>query len=84
MIPFSIPKKLNGEQLLAELAKVGIHSDIPVIMDEKLWLSINETEKSQALQVIENHSGLKNTPTIQDKLNAAGIDLDELRAVLGL
>lgn len=84
MLSFDIPQKLNGEQLLEELKAAGIDSDIPVITDGKLWLSVKSSQKTQTAEIVAAHIGVDRIPTIQDKLTAAGIDLDELRVALGL
>lgn len=84
MIGFDIPAKLNGEQLLEELKKAGILSDIPVITEGKLWLSIKSSEESLAADIVAHHVGITHVPTIEDRLKAAGIELNELRLALGL
>lgn len=84
MLPFDIPAKLNGEQLLKELENVGIVSNTPVITDGKLWLEIAESDKAKAKTVVDQHVGKDYVPTIEEKLKAAGINLNELRTALGL
>lgn len=84
MISFDIPQKLNGTQLLQELSAFGIETKTPLIVDGMLWLDIKSTQKSKAQEVISNHVGIDTPPSIQEKLAEAGIDIDELRTVLGL
>lgn len=84
MIAFDIPQKLNGDQLLKELENVGVITDIPVITDGKLWLKIAENDKAKAKTVVDQHVGKDYVPTIEEKLKAAGIDLNELKTLLGI
>ena len=81
MKSFTIPAKLNGEQLLNELKAVGIAlSDVRVV-DNLLWLDTNDTK---ATTVVAAHVGLDSVPTFEQKLESAGISLNELKAALGI
>ena len=84
MIFFEIPQKINGNQLIKELETVGVFTDTPVITDGKLWLEIDESDKAKAKIVVDQHVGQDYVPTIEEKLQAAGIDLNELKTLLGL
>lgn len=84
MISFGIPEKLNGAQLLQELETAGIISDIPMIADDLLWLTITKAQESAAKTIVNNHVGVDTVPTFEEKLASAGISLDELKTALGL
>ena len=84
MIGFDIPSKLNGAQLLQELKTAGIVSDIPMITDGQLWLTITKAQENAAKTIVNNHVGVDTVPTFEEKLANAGISLDELKTALGL
>lgn len=84
MLSFEIPQKLNGQQLLNELEAAGVIADIPMIADGKLWLKVAESDKAKVKTIVDQHVGKDHVPTIEDKLKAAGIDLNELKTLLGL
>jgi hypothetical protein len=87
MIVFTKPEKLNGIQLREELRNVGIEigdGRTVVIIGNELHLDINETDKNKASEIVAVHIGIENEPTPADKLAAAGLTVDELKAVLGI
>lgn len=90
MLKFEKPINLNGEELRAELRSAGINiSEEPfalVLNSEGLFLDIDIKDESIAMAVIAAHNGtiVAPEPTPADKLAAAGLTVDELKAVLGL
>ena len=88
MIQFNKPVNLNGEELLSELQAAGIEiNNIPSVeADGFLWLDIKESDKSLTETIVANHNGttVSPEPTPADKLAAAGLTVNELKAVLGL
>ena len=91
MIKFDKPVNLNGAELLAELALVGVtlqnETQAPLIDGNgDFWLDINPADEAKATPVVAAHNGtvIAPEPTIADRLAAAGISLDDLKAALGL
>ena len=85
MISFTIPTKLNGAQLVAELnaGGVAVH-DKCRIYDDLLWLNIAAKDKTKAEAIVASHLGQDTEPTIQDKLLQVGLNFDELKAALAI
>jgi len=90
MIKFNKPINLNGDELLDELAAVGIVLDkftkAPVVDGNgDFWLDIDPTDESTAAAVVAAHNGttVAPEPTIADKLASVGLSLDELKTALG-
>jgi hypothetical protein len=91
MIRFNKPINLNGSELLLELANVGINL-IPIDQspfdkgDGFIWLDIDEADKAKAEAVVSAHNGtvISTKSTIEQKLAAAGLTVDELKTALGL
>jgi hypothetical protein len=81
MIEISLTKEINGAQLAEEL---GI--DVwDLLATENTLMIKSSISKKTAEEALEKHVPVLPTPpTIQQKLQRAGIDLDELRAALGL
>jgi hypothetical protein len=91
MIKFNKPKNLNGAELLDELAAVGIILDkvaqAPFIDGNgDFWLDIDASNESAAAVVVAAHNGntIAPEPTVSDKLASVGLNLDDLKAALGL
>lgn len=91
MIQFDKPKNLNGSELLAELAAVGIILDDktqPPFIDGNgdFWLDIKPADKGKAEAVVAAHNGttVAPEPTIEQKLASVGLNLVDLKAALGL
>lgn len=91
MIKFKKPINLNGAQLLDELANVGIFLDkfvqAPRIdANDDLWLDIKSEEESKAKPIVESHNGtiVASEPSIEQKLNQVGLNLDDLKSALGI
>jgi len=88
MIKITRPKNLNGAELLEELALAGIVVEgIPMLDgNNELWVDIKESDANKADNVAQKHNGtiVAPEPTIAQKLALAGIDLNDLKAALGL
>lgn len=91
MISFDAPTNLNGAELLDELAEVGIVLDklkqAPhLTVDGRLYLDISEKDKGKAESVISIHNGTIFAPelSITDKLASVGLNVSDLKTVLGI
>jgi hypothetical protein len=88
MIQFDKPTNLNGAELLDELKAAGvIVTGLPLIdEDGNFWLDIKQTDKTKATPIVAAHNGttVAPEPTVAQKLAAAGLSIDELKAALGV
>lgn len=91
MIKFTSPNQLNGKQLRDELnaANVKISYDPgAVTMDEvgDLWLDIAANDENKAKPIVDAHNGVlvEIEPTVEQKLASVGLNLNDLKAALGL
>lgn len=89
MIKFDKPENLNGSELVNELKAVGIEigKGFPLVdANGKLWLDIDSKDVSKAENVIAAHNGtiIAPEPSIADKLASVGLDLNDLKAALGI
>ena len=90
MIQFTKPQNLNGAELVAELAAVGVVVDItnsPYLDGEGvLWLNIKEADEAKATPIVAAHNGtiIPPEPTVDDKLASVGLSVTDLKAALGL
>jgi hypothetical protein len=91
MIQFNKPLNLNGAELLAELAAVGVtlqnKTEAPFIDgDGNFWLDIKPADEAKAAAVVIAHNGttVAPEPTIADKLASVGLSVPDLKAALGL
>ena len=90
MQTFNIPANLNGAELRDELRAAGVTiADFPIGIrcDEAfIYLDISEEDSVKAAPVVAAHNGttVLPEPTPADKLAAAGLTVDELKAVLGI
>ena len=88
MIQFTKPENLNGAELLAELNAGGVAITEPPSIDGNgdLWLDIAQADKAKAEPMIAAHNGttVAPEPTIADKLATVGLNLDDLKAALGV
>lgn len=85
MKTFNKPINLNGTELMAELAAVGI------IIDKVFDLSngtigFQTDNEIAAASVVAAHNGttIAPEPTIADKLANVGLNLDDLKLALGI
>jgi len=88
MIQFTKPKNLNGAELLAELnaGSVSISQTPLVDAENVLWLDIAAADEAKAKLLVAAHNGTIAVPeqTLDDKLAAVGVTLNDLKAALGL
>ncbi len=91
MIKFDKPSNLNGAELLAELAAIGVtlqnETKAPLIDGNgDLWLDIKAADEAKAAAVVTAHNGtiVAPEPTIADKLASVGLSVPDLKAALGL
>jgi hypothetical protein len=76
---FAIPEKLNTFQL-----KVELGADEVYVRDDKLVIG-GELTQAQILEGIDSHIPVAPAePTITEKLASVGLNLDDLKAALGL
>ena len=88
MIKFNKPINLNGSELKIELNIAGIEMHNPPFIDGNgdFWLDIADTDKAKALPIVAAHNGTTIAPelTVEQKLASVGLNLDNLKAALGL
>ena len=91
MIKLNKPTNLNGTELRQQLNAAGVKiSDEPSSVKEdaegNLWLDIANKDESKAKSVVASHDGtiIAPEPTVADKLANAGLNLEDLKAALGL
>ena len=85
MAIFDKPKNLNGAELIDELAASGIN--VSEIIDlANGTIQFDTTDITKANEVVEKHNGtvIAPKPTINEKLASVGLNLDDLKAALGL
>jgi hypothetical protein len=85
MKTFTKPENLNGAELMAELAAVGIIVD-KVFDNGDGTIGFDTNNESAAATVVAAHNGttVAPEPTIEQKLASVGLSLDELKsAILG-
>ena len=85
MKTFTKPQNLNGAELKAELFSIGIAVDTIIDFGDGT-IGFETDNESAAAAVVAAHNGttVAPEPTIEDKLQAAGLTLDELKQILGL
>jgi hypothetical protein len=85
-IQFDKPAQLNGGQLAAELKTANIEVTGYPVLDGNgiLWLDVPEAKKTATAAIVAAHVGIDTVPTVADKLAAAGLTIDELKAALGV
>ena len=91
MIKLNKPINLNGTELRQELNAAGVViSDKPSAVkadnEGNLWLDIASKDEAKAKSVVDVHNGttVAPEPTVADKLANAGLNLEDLKAALGL
>jgi len=88
MIQFTKPENRNGAELLAELNAGGVAITEPPSIDGngEFWLDVAQADKAKAEPIVAAHNGtiVAPEPTIADKLATVGLNLDDLKAALGL
>lgn len=89
MISFDLPTNFNGLQFCEELKNAGINlnhqEDMYATTDGVLWLNIETKDTQKAQDVLNAHVPKpRPEPTVAEKLASVGLDLDDLKAALGL
>ena len=88
MIKFNKPINLNGAELFDELNNAGIliTSKARVDSNDDLWLDIADKDEAKAKPIVATHNGttVAPEPTVEQKLASVGLNLDDLKAALGL
>ena len=88
MIKFTKPVNLNGAELIQELQANGVLiTEWPVVDgNNDLWLDIAKKDETKAQVVVDAHNGtmVAPEPTVAEKLASVGLNLDDLKAALGL
>lgn len=87
MIKFNLPNKLNGTQLKKELNDAGVIITESPLVDNFLWLIIEEKDEAKARVIVNNHIGIDTPPvelTVEQKLASVGLSLEDLKAALDL
>lgn len=89
MITFNLPDNFDGIQLRDELNANGVvisYDNASVeVAGGKLLLAIEEKDKTKAQTILNAHSPKPiPEPTIAEKLESVGLNLDDLKAALGL
>ena len=88
MINFDKPENLNGAELLAELNAGGVKITNPPEIDGAgdFWLDIAAKDKTKAESIVATHNGtiIAPEPSVAEKLQSVGLNLEDLKAALGL
>jgi hypothetical protein len=88
MIKFDKPTNLNGSELMAELNAAGVKiTEAPAIDGNgDFWLDIAAKDKAKAEPVVAAHNGTIVAPelSVADKLASVGLNVEDLKAALGL
>ena len=80
---FPKPQNLNGAELMAELASVGIIvNKIIDFSDGNIGFDTDNESAAAAVVAAHNGTTVAPEPTIADKLASVGLDLEELKAAI--
>ena len=83
MKTFPRPQNVNGTELIAELAAVGIVVDkIFTLADGSIAFETDDEAKAAPVVAAHNGTTVVPEPTIADKLASVGLSLDELKAAI--
>jgi hypothetical protein len=85
MAIFTKPENLNGAELIQELAKAGLTiSEVIDLADGTIEIDVKDLIKAKA--IVDKHNGTILAPelTVEQKLHSVGLNLDDLKAALGL
>jgi len=85
MKTFPKPQNLNGTELMAELAAVGLIVD-KVFDFSDGTIGFKTDNESEAAAVVKAHNGttVAPEPTVEQKLASVGLNLKDLKTALGL
>lgn len=82
---FSKPVNLNGAELIEELAEVGIIVEVIVdFADGNIGFETNDEKKASQIVAAHNGTIVAPEPTIEQKLVSVGLNVNDLKAALGL
>jgi len=89
MIYLDITKNVNGDLLQQELLIAGLETEVTVYSypeGQKIQLNnVEESDRALAQSIYDVHIAPAPTePTIEQKLAAAGLTIDDLKSALGL
>lgn len=88
MVKFTTPTNLNGAELIEELKSAGVAvSGIPMIDGNgDLHLDIQDKDTKKAESVVAAHNGntVPSELTVEEKLASVGLNVNDLKAALGL
>jgi hypothetical protein len=86
MIYIEFNKKINGDLLVQELATAGIVTEVVVYDGNKIQLNgVEENQRLLCESIISAHNPpAPQEPTLEEKLASVGLNLDDLKAALGL
>ena len=85
MRTFTRPVNLNGAELKQELAAAGIIvSDIVDFANGTIGFDTTNEEKAKEIVAAHDGTVIPPEPSVQDKLASVGLNLDDLKAALGL
>lgn len=85
MKTFNKPQNLNGAELKAELSAVGIEIDeIYDSTDGKIHFATDNEVLAASIVSAHNGTTIPSEPTIEEKLALVGLNLDDLKAALGI
>lgn len=84
MTTYTKPENLNGAELIAELAAAGVVVD--KVRDNGDNTITLETTDKKAAAIVASHNGttVASEPTIDEKLKSVGLNLNDLKAALGI
>lgn len=85
MKTFAKPENLNGAELKDELKASGII--VTEIHDfSNGFIGFDTDDESEAAKVVAKHNGTTIAPelTVEEKLKSVGLNLDDLKAALGI
>lgn len=85
MANFVTPERLNGAELIEELADAGLIVE-RIVDNSDGTISFNTDYESLAASVVAQHDGtvIPPEPTIEDKLQSVGLTVADLQTALGL
>lgn len=91
MVKFEKPVNLNGTELREELRAAGVaitdkFESVMVDGAGVLLLDIKESDAIKAAKVVGDHDGTTKVPelSVDEKLASVGLNVDDLKAALGL
>lgn len=85
MKQFDKPINLNGAELLQELNMAGIKATkIRQSNESTIEIDVDDANKAQPIVAAHNGTTKPSEPTIEQKLESIGLNLNDLKSALGL